>query len=112
MAQAVQIHYLFGHAAQQTTMTQHPDTDTTRATFEQWYAENAFDYARNPIGSRECGLQWAAWRAATAAERERKRRIAVAARAVTTNCMTRADTYDVPAHLIVGLILALDDSGE
>ena len=46
-------------------------TDTIRATFEQWYAENAFDYALNPVGSRECGLQWAAWQAATAAERER-----------------------------------------
>lgn len=35
-----------------------------RDAFEVWYATNAFDYAKNPIGSRECGLQWAAWQAA------------------------------------------------
>ena len=40
---------------------------TDRKAFEQWYACNAFDYERNPIGSRECGLQWAAWQAAQAA---------------------------------------------
>ena len=41
-----------------------PLTDAQeRQNFEQWYAENAFDYASNPIGSRECGLQWNAWRA-------------------------------------------------
>lgn len=38
---------------------------TDREHFEQWYAENAFDFAANPIGSRECGLQWAAWQAAS-----------------------------------------------
>ena len=41
-----------------------------REQFEQWYACNAFDYARDPIGSRDCGLQWAAWQAGAAAERE------------------------------------------
>ena len=46
-------------------------TDTTRAAFEQWYAENAFDYARHPVGSRDFGLQWTAWLAGAAAERER-----------------------------------------
>jgi len=35
-----------------------------RAEFEQWYAENAFDFVKNPIGSRDCGLQWKAWQAA------------------------------------------------
>ena len=39
-----------------------------RKEFEQWYAENAFDYVSNPVGSRDCGLQWAAWQAAV--ERE------------------------------------------
>jgi hypothetical protein len=29
--------------------------------FEQWYVENAFDYVKNPIGSRDCALQRAAW---------------------------------------------------
>ena len=33
------------------------------AEFEQWYVENAFDYVSNPIGSRDCMLQRAAWRA-------------------------------------------------
>ena len=36
---------------------------TSRERFEAWYAESAFDYEANPIGSRECGLQWAAWQA-------------------------------------------------
>lgn len=35
-----------------------------REEFEKWYAENAFDYAANPIGTRDCGLQYQAWRAA------------------------------------------------
>jgi hypothetical protein len=34
--------------------------------FEQWYAENAFDFARDPIGSRDCGLMRKAWHAALA----------------------------------------------
>lgn len=34
------------------------------AGFEQWYADNAFDYVRDPVGSRECGLQRRAWHAA------------------------------------------------
>jgi hypothetical protein len=47
-----------------TTPPQRKLTDAQeRQNFEQWYAENAFDYASNPIGSRECGLQWNAWRA-------------------------------------------------
>ena len=37
-----------------------------RREFEEWYAINAFDYAANPIGSRECGLQWGAWQACAA----------------------------------------------
>ena len=37
-----------------------------RKAFEQWYVCNAFDYERNPIGSRECGLQWSAWKARAA----------------------------------------------
>lgn len=32
-----------------------------RMEFDQWYAAHAFDYERNPIGSRECGLQWEAY---------------------------------------------------
>jgi hypothetical protein len=32
-----------------------------RKAFEQWYAENAFDYESAPIGSRDCDLQWRAW---------------------------------------------------
>ena len=41
--------------------------DAERAAFEQWYVENAFDYERDPLGSKLCGDQWAAWkyRAAT-----------------------------------------------
>ena len=37
-----------------------------RKAFQQWYVCNAFDYERNPIGSRECGLQWSAWKARAA----------------------------------------------
>ena len=36
---------------------------TQRKQFEQWYVCNAFNYERDPIGSRDCGLQWAAWQA-------------------------------------------------
>lgn len=39
----------------------------SREQFEKWYAENAFDFVTNPIGSRECGLQWAAFQAGHAA---------------------------------------------
>lgn len=35
----------------------------SREAFEAWYVENAFDYVENPIGSRECGLQYKAWQA-------------------------------------------------
>jgi hypothetical protein len=35
-----------------------------RKAFEKWYVANAFDYENNPIGSRECALQWKAWQAA------------------------------------------------
>ena len=37
-----------------------------RARFEDWYVVNAFDYQRDPIGSRDCSLQWTAWKAALA----------------------------------------------
>ena len=37
-----------------------------RKEFEQWYATNAFNFERDPIGSRDCGLQWAAWKARAA----------------------------------------------
>ena len=47
----------------------------SREQFEQWYACNAFDYARDPIGSRDCGLQWAAWQAGAAAATERAAKI-------------------------------------
>lgn len=35
--------------------------------FEDWYVQNAYDYAANPIGSRDCGLMRRAWHAALAA---------------------------------------------
>ena len=35
-----------------------------RQEFEQWYVENAFDIVRDPVGSGNCALQWAAWHAA------------------------------------------------
>jgi len=41
-----------------------------RERFEAWYAENAFDYVDNPVGSRECGLQWKSWQAALATRNE------------------------------------------
>ena len=34
---------------------------TEREEFEKWYAESAFNFVRDPIGSRDCGLQWKAW---------------------------------------------------
>jgi len=41
--------------------------EQARGQFEAWYVENAFDYEKNPIGSRECSLMWKAWQAALAA---------------------------------------------
>ena len=38
-------------------------TDAGRQAFEAWYTVNAFDLAENPLGSRDCALQWAAWQA-------------------------------------------------
>lgn len=35
--------------------------------FEQWYVENAHAYEKDPIGSRDCGLQRKAWFAGRAA---------------------------------------------
>ena len=41
--------------------------DAERKAFEQWYVENAFDYERDPLGSKLCGDQWAAWKYRAAA---------------------------------------------
>ena len=35
-----------------------------REEFEEFYSASAFNYEENPIGSRECGLQWASYLAA------------------------------------------------
>lgn len=32
-----------------------------RSLFEQWYVENCFNLAANPIGGKQCDLQWRAW---------------------------------------------------
>lgn len=40
----------------------------SRKAFEQWYVTHAFDYESNPIGSRDCALQWDAWEAAQTAK--------------------------------------------
>jgi hypothetical protein len=37
------------------------DEAAERAAFEDWYVANAFNLEENPIGSRQCGLQWQAW---------------------------------------------------
>lgn len=34
-----------------------------RKEFEEWYSGNAFNYTRDPLGSRDCSLQWVAWQA-------------------------------------------------
>ena len=47
--------------------------------------------------------------AAVAAERERWQRIATNAQAVTTECEDRLDHFEVPAHLMAALALALDE---
>lgn len=49
-------------------MNDNQEREALRAEFEAWYAENAFVYEKNPIGSRDCGLQWAAWQAARASQ--------------------------------------------
>ena len=52
------------HAA---TFPAHPpkpeptEARSERQRFEDWYTLTAFDLAANPIGSRDCHLQWTAW---------------------------------------------------
>lgn len=43
-----------------------PDASEDRAAFTDWYVKNAFDLEKQPVGCRECGLQWEAWQAALA----------------------------------------------
>lgn len=47
-------------------MSREVEVQVERAAFEDWYVQNTFDFERNPIGSRECGLQWKAWQARAA----------------------------------------------
>lgn len=44
-----------------------------RKSFEKWYVEHVFDYARDPLGSALCGQQWAAWKARAALASEASR---------------------------------------
>lgn len=37
-----------------------------REMFEAWYVTHAFDYAKHPIGTRDCAKQWEAWQARAA----------------------------------------------
>ena len=46
---------------------------------------------------------------AVAADRERWRRIAEAAQAVTTGCDDKIDHFELPSHLMAALALALDE---
>lgn len=39
--------------------------NSLRRQFEQWYVGAAFDYTANPLGSKDCDLQWRAWLAAS-----------------------------------------------
>jgi hypothetical protein len=40
-----------------------------REQFEAWYVTHAFDYERNPLGSKDCAMQWDGWQAGHAAAR-------------------------------------------
>lgn len=53
------------------------DKPASRLAFEQWYTEHAFDYQRDPIGSRDCSLQWDAWRARDAEITELQAELAI-----------------------------------
>ena len=53
--------------AQSATQPDQAGQSDARAQFEAWYVENAFDFVKNPIGSRECSLMWKAWQAAITA---------------------------------------------
>ena len=44
-------------------MTTKYGNEQLRKDFEAWYIVNAFDLEANPIGSRQCDLQWRAWAA-------------------------------------------------
>lgn len=47
-------------------MSESTEKSPTRKQFEHWYSTHAFNYSRDPIGSRDCSLQWVAWQAALA----------------------------------------------
>lgn len=77
-------------------------------------AREAGQYAIEEYARRDCG-SWSQIRderfaaLVAAAERERWRRIAENAQAVTDGCEDKIDYFKVPSHLMAALALALDE---
>ena len=63
--------------------------DSERNRFEEWYVKNAFNYVRDPIGSRDCSLQWAAWQAGSESHR--------AELAAWRSALAKVGPYYIPA---------------
>ena len=79
---------------------------TEREEFEEWYAVNAFNYERDPIGSRDCGLQWAVYQAGRASgERDAVRACAEIARAMASHEVPEAFRIGA-ARVIAGIRIA------
>lgn len=81
-------------------MTEHKDEAMTveRKLFEEWYTTHAFNYSRDPIGSRDCSLQWEAWKAARDAQAE-----------VTDEMIQRAMRADFCGHNVADALLCGTD---
>lgn len=86
-------------------------TNDTRAAFEAWYVVNAFDYERNPLGSRECGLQWASWLASRRAALEEAMQACAAEHLEEPQAGTEDIAYDNAVRDCIDAIRALADEG-
>jgi hypothetical protein len=83
-----------------------------REAFEKWYAENAFNYGRDPIGSRECGLQWSAWQGRAHLAQPAQAVDVGIIREVAASIDLRAETYLDPQAKAWANTLARALSGE
>jgi hypothetical protein len=83
-----------------------------RKEFEQWYACNAFNYERDPIGSRDCGLQWDAWQAAIAQKEAQQEPVSQAALQAQPAAEPVATMWrEKNTKLYPGIVFRLTDTG-
>ena len=87
-----------------------------RKRFEQWYATHAFNYERDPIGSRDCGLQWAAWQAGSEGLRAElaacRESLGAASKALRQASRIVEETGDAGGVYVAGAVLTLDEAAD